>query len=240
MPRPRVLKEKGVIMHFYIERTYAEMLEQIARREGKTVSSLLRDVVIDWLEGEAKMKYGLQAAAPPVAEKADTSKLLPLTKKRLKDVEETLKEVESVIDRLAKKLPSLVEEAKRLMAEKRQVEEWRARGEWLEIGGRSVPAEKYYWQWRAKADGALKLLEGALGEWETVRRRFFKVVYYPWLRYLRKEVPVELMVAYEDRIAVLLDKINRAEPFARELRRVLRPEGSRRGARARFMSHSST
>jgi hypothetical protein len=234
------LKEKGVIMHFYIERSYAEMLEQIAKREGKTVSSLLRDVVIDWLEGEAKVKYGLQAVAPPVAEKADTSKLPPLTKMKLKDVEDTLKEVEPVIDRLARRLPELAEEARRLAAERRQVEEWRARGEWLEIGGRPVPAEKYYWQWRAKTEGMFKLLEGALGEWETARRRFFKVVYYPWLRYLRKEVPVDVMVAYEDRIAVLLEKIDRAEPFARELRRALRPEGSRRGARARFISHSST
>jgi predicted DNA-binding antitoxin AbrB/MazE fold protein len=239
VPRPRKLRE-GKVVPLYLESETYEMLQTIARREGKSVSELVREVLESWLEGEAKVKYGLQVVAPPVVEKADTSKLPPLTKMKLKDVEDTLKEVEPVIDRLAKRLPSLAEEARRLAAERRQVEEWRARGEWLEIGGRSVPAEKYYWQWRAKADGIFKLLEGALGEWESARRRFFKVVYYPWLRYLRKEVPVDVMVAYEDRIAVLLEKIDRAEPFARELRRALRPEGPRRGARARFISHSST
>ena len=239
MPRPRKLRE-GKVVPLYLESETYEMLQTIARREGKSVSELVREVLESWLEGEAKVKYGLQVVAPPVVEKADTSKLPPLTKMKLKDVEDTLKEVEPVIDRLARRLPSLAEEARRLAAERRQVEEWRARGEWLEIGGRSVPAEKYYWQWRAKTDGIFKLLEGALEEWESARRRFFKVVYYPWLRYLRREVPVDVMVAYEDRIAVLLEKIDRAEPFARELRRALRPEGSRRGARARFISHSST
>jgi len=239
VPRPRKLRE-GKVVPLYLESETYEMLQTIARREGKSVSELVREVLESWLEGEAKVKYGIQLAAPPVAEKADVSRLPPLTKMRLKDVEDTLKEVEPVIDRLAKRLPSLAEEAKRLAAERRQVEEWRARGEWLEIGGRSVSAEKYYWQWRAKTDGIFKLLEGALGEWETARRRFFKVVYYPWLRYLRREVPADVMLAYEDRIAVLVDKINRAEPFARELRRALRPEGARRGARARFISRSST
>jgi len=211
-------------VHFYIERSYAEMLEQIAKREGRTVSSLLREVVIEWLEGEARVKYGLQLAAPPAVERANTSKLMPLAKKKLEDVENALKEVEPVVDRLSKKLPSLVEEAKRLMAEKRQVEEWRAQRATLRIGGREVPAEKYYWEWRARTDGMLKLLEGALREWKSARAKFFKVVYYPWLKYLRREVPVEVMVEYEDRIAVILDKIDRAEPFARELEKLLHPE----------------
>jgi hypothetical protein len=229
MPRPRVVK-RGAFLTAWFEEEHLVLLDKIARIEGISRSELLRRIVMEWLESpEVRAKYGLQTAFAEQVARASTSKLLPLTKKKLEDVENTLKEVEPVIDRLAKKLPELAEEAKRLAAERRQVEEWRARGEWLEIGGRPVPAEKYYWQWRAKTEGIFKLLEGALGEWETARRRFFKVVYYPWLRYLRKEVPVDVMVAYEDRIAVLLDKINRAEPFARELGRALRPEGSRRG-----------
>jgi len=229
VPRPRVLRERGVIVHFYIERSYAEMLEQIAKREGRTVSSLLREVVIEWLEGEAKVKYGLQLAAPPAVERASASKLLPLAKKKLEDVENALKEVEPVVDRLAKKLPSLVEEAKRLLAERRQVEEWRAQKATLRIGGREVPAEKYYWEWRARTDGMFKLIEGALREWNAARTKFFKVVYYPWLKYLRREVPVEVMVEYEDRIAVILGKIDRAEPFARELEKLLRQPRARQG-----------
>ncbi|MCC6050707.1 MAG: ribbon-helix-helix protein, CopG family [Thermofilum sp.] len=224
MPRPRVLRERGVIVHFYIERSYAEMLEQIAKREGRTVSSLLREVVIEWLEGEARVKYGLQLAAPPQVERASTAKLAPLAKKKLEDVENALKEVEPVVDRLAKKLPSLVEEAKRLSAEKRQVEEWRAQRATLRVGGREVSAEEYYWKWKAKADGMLKLMEGALREWKSARAKFFKVVYYPWLKYLRREVPADVMLEYEDRIAVILDKIDRAEPFARELEKLLHPE----------------
>jgi len=229
VPRPRVLRERGVIVHFYIERSYADMLEQIARREGRTVSSLLREVVIDWLEGEARVKYGLQLAAPPAVERGSTAKLAPLAKKKLEGVENTLKEVEPVVDRLSRRLPSLVEEAKRLAAERRQVEEWRAQKATLRIGGREVSAEKYYWEWRARTDGMLKLMEGALREWREARAKFFKVVYYPWLKYLRREVPADVMLEYEDRIAVLLDKIDRAEPFARELEKLLRQPGARQG-----------
>jgi hypothetical protein len=226
MPRKRVFQSRAFI-GFIIEGYYADLLDQLARREGISKSELCRRVIIDWLEGEARVKYGLQLAAPPVAEKASSSKLAPLAKKKLEDVENTLKAIEPVIDSLSKKLPSLVEEAKRLVAEKRQVEEWRAQRAALRIGGREVPAEEYYWKWKAKADGMFKLMEGVLREWRGARAKFFKVVYYPWLKYLRKEVPVEVMVAYEDRIATLLEKIDRAEPFASELEKLLRQPSTR-------------
>jgi hypothetical protein len=223
MPRKRVFRNRAFV-GFIIEGYYADLLEQLARREGVSKSELCRRVIIEWLEGEAKVKYGLQLAAPPQVEKTSASKLAPLAKKKLEDVENALKEVEPTVDRLSKKLPFLVEEAKRLLAEKRQVEEWRAQRATLRIGGREVPAEKYYWEWRARADGMFKLMEGALREWNVARRKFFKVVYYPWLKYLRREVPADVMLAYEDRIAVILDKIDRAEPFARELEKLLHPE----------------
>jgi hypothetical protein len=229
MPRKKVFQNRAFI-GFIIEGYYADLLEQLARREGISKSELCRRVIIEWLEGEAKVKYGLQLAPPSQAERADAPRMLPLAKKKLDDIEDALKEVEPVIDRLAKKLPTLVEEAKRLAAEKRQVEEWRAQKATLRVGGREVPAEKYYWEWRARADGALKLLAGALEEWKSARAKFFKVVYYPWLKYLRKEVPPEVLAAYEDRIAALLEKIDRAEPFARELERLLRPERLQPGA----------
>jgi len=226
MPRKRVFQDRAFI-GFIIEGYYADLLDQLARREGVSKSELCRRVIMEWLEGEAKVKYGLQLAAPPQVERANASKLMPLAKKKLEDVENTLKEVEPVVDKLTKKLPSLVEEAKRLVAEKRQVEEWRAQKATLRIGGREVPAEKYYWEWRARTDGMFKLIEGALREWKSVRAKFFKVVYYPWLKYLRREVPVEVMVEYEDRIAVILDKIDRAEPFARELEKLFRQPSAR-------------
>jgi hypothetical protein len=220
MPRKRVFQDRAFI-GFIIEGYYADLLDQLARREGLSKSELCRRVIIEWLEGEAKVKYGLQLAAPPAVEKASASKLLPLAKKKMEDVENTLKEVEPVIDRLSRKLPSLVEDAKRFSAEKKQVEEWRAQRATLRIGGREVSAEKYYWEWRARTDGMFKLMEGALREWRDARTKFFKVVYYPWLKYLRKEVPPEVLVTYENRIAVILDKIDRAEPFARELEKLL-------------------
>jgi hypothetical protein len=223
MPRKRVFRNRAFV-GFIIEGYYADLLDQLARREGISKSELCRRVIIEWLEGEARVKYGLQLAAPPQVERASASKLAPLAKKKLEDVENALKEVEPVVDRLARKLPSLVEEAKRLSAEKRQVEEWRKRRATLRIGGREVPAEEYYWKWKAKADGMFKLMEGALREWRDARAKFFKVVYYPWLKYLRREVPADVMLAYEDRIAVILDKIDRAEPFARELEKLLHPE----------------
>jgi regulator of replication initiation timing len=246
MPRPRVVK-KGAFLTAWLEEEYLTLLDRIARAEGISRSELLRRIIVEWLESpEVKAKYGLQMVFAEQVAKASTVKLAPLTRKRLRDVEEALKEVEPVINKLEKKLPSLVEEAKRLMAEKRQVEEWLTATRWVkvgnewrrervthvEIGGRKVDVVEYYREWRARTEGMFKLLEGALDEWESARRRFFRVVYYPWLKYLRREVPVDVMLAYEDRIAVLLEKINRAEPFARELERTLRPlkrerEGSR-------------
>jgi uncharacterized protein YoxC len=223
MPRKRVFQDRAFI-GFIIEGYYADLLDQLARREGVSKSELCRRVIMEWLEGEAKVKYGLQLAAPSQIAKTDTSKLLPLVKKKLDDVENTLKEVEPVVDRLSKKLPTLVEEAKRLSAEKRQVEEWRAQKATLRVGGREVSAEEYYRKWKATSEGPIKLIEGALREWNAARTKFFKVVYYPWLKYLRREVPPEVLVTYEDRIAVILDKIDRAEPFARELEKLLHPE----------------
>jgi hypothetical protein len=227
MPRPRVVR-KGAFLTAWFEEEYLVLLDKVARAEGISRSELLRRIVVEWLESpEVKSKYGLQVVFAEQVARASTSRLTPLTKKKMEDVENTLKEVEPAIDRLAKKLPSLVEEAKRLLAEKRQVEEWRAQKATLRIGGREVPAEKYYWEWRAKTDGILKLMEGALREWRDARAKFFKVVYYPWLKYLRREVPPEVLVTYEDRIAVILDKIDRAEPFARELEKLLRQSNPR-------------
>jgi len=229
MPRKKVFQNRAFI-GFIIEGHYADLLDQLARREGVSKSELCRRVIVEWLEGEAKIKYGLNLAAPQQV-KTDAPRMLPLVRKKLDDIENALKEVEPVIDRLAKKLPSLVEEAKRLATEKKQVEEWRAQKATLRIGGREVPAEKYYWEWRAKADGAFKLLAGALEEWKNARAKFFKVVYYPWLKYLRKEVPPEVLAAYEDRIATLLDKIDKAEPFASELEKLLHQPRAEQGVR---------
>jgi hypothetical protein len=243
MPRPRVVK-KGAFLTAWLEEEYLILLDKVARTEGVSRSELLRRIIVEWLENpEVKAKYGLQMVFAEQIARADASKLMPLTKKKLDDIENALKEIEPVISRQEKELPKSVEKAKKLMAEKRQVEElvrgtrWvKVGSEWkqervtyVEVGGRRVDPVEYHREWMARNEGTLKLLEGTLDEWESARRRFFRVVYYPWLRYLRKEVPVELMVAYEDRIAVLLEKINRAEPFARELERVLRPGKRQRG-----------
>ena len=231
MPRPRVVK-KGAFLTAWLEEEYLVLLDRVARAEGVSRSELLRRIIVEWLESpEVKAKYGMQMVFAEQIARTDASRLTPLTKKKMEDIENTLKEIEPAIDRLAKKLPSLVEEAKRLAAEKKQVEEWRAQKATLRVGGREVPAEKYYWEWRAKADGTFKLLAGALEEWKNARTKFFKVVYYPWLKYLRKEVPVEVLVSYEDRIAALLDKIDRAEPFANELEKLLRQPSAGQGVK---------
>ena len=229
MPRPRVVR-RGAFLTAWFEEEYLVLLDKIARVEGVSRSELLRRIVVEWLESsEVKAKYGLQVVFAEQVARASTSRLTPLTKKKMEDVENTLKEVEPVVDRLSRKLPSLVEEAKRLLAEKRQVEEWRAQKATLRIGGREVSAEEYYRKWKATSEGPLKLIEGALKEWNAARTKFFKVVYYPWLKYLRREVPPEVLVTYEDRIAVILDKIDRAEPFARELEKLLRQSSARQG-----------
>jgi metal-responsive CopG/Arc/MetJ family transcriptional regulator len=57
MPRPKAIQNRGFIS-LIIENKYVELLDKIARREGITKSELVRRVIIEWLETEAKIKYG--------------------------------------------------------------------------------------------------------------------------------------------------------------------------------------
>jgi len=61
MPRKRVFKNRAFV-GFILEGEHLELLDSIARREGISRSELCRRVILEWLEGEAKEKYGFQLA----------------------------------------------------------------------------------------------------------------------------------------------------------------------------------
>jgi len=223
MPRKRVFQSRAFV-GFIIEGYYADLLEQLARREGVSKSELCRRIIIEWLEGEAKVKYGLQLAASQAVERASATKLAPLTEKRLEDLKRVLEEVAPDIDRAAKLLPQKMEWARSLAARRGELLRLKEEGGWVRVRGDLVPAEQHYRAWMAQHEGDLKMLEGVLEEWKRARARFFKRVYYPWIGGLRKEVPAEVMLEIDDRVTVLLRKIDEVEPLANELERLLHPE----------------
>jgi len=229
MPRKRVFQNRAFI-GFIIEGRYADLLEQLARREGISKSELCRRVIIEWLEGEAKVKYGLELAAPPAVEKASAPKLTPLTEKRVEDLKRALEEVAPVVERTARLLPQKMEWARSLIAMRNEYLRLKERGGWVKVGGDLVPAEQQYRRWMARHEGDIKMLEQLLEEWKRARAMFFKRVYYPWLKGLRKEVPADVMLELDDKITLLLRKIDEVEPLANELEKLLRPERLRRGA----------
>jgi len=99
--RPRKLREKGVVLGVHIEYSYARLIEEIARREGKSVSEILREVIVSWLENEARLKYGFQLATQQDDPRDDVSELEsklaedPVLETELKDLEQAVERLES-------------------------------------------------------------------------------------------------------------------------------------------------
>jgi hypothetical protein len=226
MPRKKVFQNRAFI-GFIIEGRYADLLERLARREGISKSELCRRIIIEWLEGEAKVKYGLHLAAPPAVEKASAPKLAPLTEKELEDLKRVLEEVAPVVERTARLLPQKMEWARSLIAMRNEYLRLKERGGWVKVGGDLVPAEQQYRRWMAQHEGDIKMLVQLLEEWRRARAMFFKRVYYPWRNRLRKEVPPEVMLELDDKIVVLLRKIDEVEPLANELEKLLRQPNPR-------------
>jgi len=230
MPRPRVVK-KGAFLTAWLEEEYLILLDKIARAEGISRSELLRRIIVEWLESpEVKAKYGLQMVFAEQVASASTARLAPLTEKRLGDLKRALDEVAPVVERTARLLPQRMEWARSLIAMRNEYLRLKERGGWVKVGGDLVPAEQQYRRWMAQHEGDIKMLEQLLEEWKRARAKFFKRVYYPWVKGLRKEVPADVMLELDDRITVLLRRIDEVEPLANELEKLLRPERLQRGA----------
>jgi len=230
MPRPRVVK-KGAFLTAWLEEEYLILLDKIARAEGISRSELLRRIIVEWLESpEVKAKYGLQTVFAEQVASASTARLAPLTEKRVEDLKRALEEVAPVVERTARLLPQKMEWARSLVAMRNEYLRLKERGGWVKVGGDLVPAEQQYRRWMARHEGDIKMLEQLLEEWKRARAMFFKRVYYPWLKGLRKEVPADVMLELDDKITLLLRKIDEVEPLANELEKLLRPERLRRGA----------
>ena len=96
--RPRKLREKGVVLGVHIEYSYARLIEEIARREGKSVSEILRGVIVSWLENEARLKYGFQLATQQDDDVKELETRLaedPVLETELRDLEGAAERLES-------------------------------------------------------------------------------------------------------------------------------------------------
>ena len=210
MPRKRVLKEKGVIVHFYIESSYAALIEEVARMEGKTVSALLREVVVNWLENEARMKYGLKLLeAEQRVRSSAPLQLSPLVEKRYKEVDVAWHELAKPIVDAKNAVLRALDRYERL----RPLAEALRRGDYLaevEVEGYRGAAMHAPRELREEALRAAEELRRALSEFCRLRRQFFRRCYYPWLR-IRRDVPPDPRDIVEARVTRTLEIIDEVE-----------------------------
>jgi len=208
VPRPRKLRD-GKIAHVYLERETYGLLQAIARREGKSVSELIRSVLESWLEGEAKTKYGVELVLQEAAvARLDGSRAMPLTSVMLADAQRAVAGMKEAMRRMKERLPQIEEEARGLAQEVERLGRIAAEDRPMLVGGEAVSGSEYARrrmpELRRRAGELLKEVE----EYERARRKFFKVAYYPWFK-LRKEVDLDTALTVESDIAVLVEQIGK-------------------------------
>jgi hypothetical protein len=226
MPRPKTIQNRGFIS-LIIENKYVELLDKIARREGITKSELVRRVIIEWLENEAKVRYGLEEVFA-VAQASDAPRLLPLVAKRVTEIETAQKEIARQLVELKRYFEPISPDELKTMSH--VVDLWRQANEsynhsarWtkinVSIGGvefsgyvKDFPREQY------------AVLAGKVAEfWEKVklfkalRAKFFKEVYYKYRRDVKDDIPYEKRQELESFIARQLEIIDMIERKLREL-----------------------
>jgi hypothetical protein len=185
-------------------------LQRIARLEGITMSELVRRIVLEWLESEARTKYGM---------------------KLVFDV----KEVEAVADGLSSSDPLSAEVAEDFMQTvegmfeevKRATEEIDAIHSEVKELERFKDDEIYSIQGRGLVRGVevkhqiIQNLYPRFNKADKTLRAFFAKVYYPWLR-MRREVTIRDQIAISQKVAVLYRRVRKIRGKWMELRLVFR------------------
>ena len=196
MPRPRKLSD-SVLLAFAIEKKYALLIEEIARMERISKSELLRRIVREWLESEARVRYGLRLLEAEQRRPDAALQLSPLIEKRYRAVEKAWHEL-----------------AKPLVDAKNQLAQLAPRA--TQLHDLAAPSSLFglSHEERERALRELREVEGQLSEAKTrfaeLRRQFFKRCYYPFLR-IRRDLPEEVRDPLEARIARTLEVIDEAE-----------------------------
>jgi metal-responsive CopG/Arc/MetJ family transcriptional regulator len=226
MPRPKTIQNRGFIS-LIIENKYVELLDKIARKEGITKSELVRRIIIEWLETEAKIKYGLEEVFA-IAKVTDTPHLLPLVAKRVTEIEKTQKEIAKQLVELKHFFEAI--NPNELKAMMRVVDLWRRGNErydhtarWTEIdiniGGyrfkgyvKDFPREQY-----TVFANKLAEFEEKVRIFKLLRARFFREVYYKYKHEVKEDVPYEKRQMLESIIARQLELIDMIERKLREL-----------------------
>jgi hypothetical protein len=226
MPRKKVFHNRAYI-GFILEGTHADLLEKIAHKEGVSKSELVRRVVIEWLENEAKTKYGLEDIFV-VTQSSDTPHLLPLVAKRVTEIENTQKEIARQLVELKRYFESVKPED--LKAMRNIVELWRRGNERYDRTVRfseiSVNIDGYVFKGYVKDFpreqytlfvNRLTEFEEKVKQFRYLRSRFFKEVYYKYKHEVREDVPYEKRQVLESLIARQLELIDMVERKLKEL-----------------------
>ncbi|MEM0061438.1 MAG: ribbon-helix-helix domain-containing protein [Fervidicoccaceae archaeon] len=226
MPRPKTIQNRGFIS-LIIENKYAELLEHIARKEGITKSELVRRIIIEWLENEAKVKYGLEEVFA-VAQASDTPHLLPLTAKRVSEIEATQKEIAKQLVELKRYFESIKPEDLKTM--RSIVELWRKANEQYDYTARRTTVDINISVFRFKGyvkdipreqytifANKLAEFEEKVKQFRLLRGRFFKEVYYKYKYEVKEDVPYEKRQMLESLIARQLELIDMTERKLKEL-----------------------
>jgi len=226
MPRKRVFQNRAFI-GFIVEGAYADLLDKIARKEGISKSELVRRVIIEWLENEAKVKYGLEEIFV-VAQTSDTPHLLPLVAKRVTEIETAQKEIARQLVELKHYFESISPDELKTMSY--VVNLWRQANEsydysarWtkinISIGGfefsgyvKDFPREQYTVFVRKMVE-----FEEKVKLFKALRARFFKEVYYKYRRDVKNDIPYETRQELESFIARQLEIIDVIERKLREI-----------------------
>jgi hypothetical protein len=209
MPRKKVLKS-WVWLTLAMEAEYVAMLDEIARIEKISRSELVRRVLKEWLENEARMKYGLKLLE--AEEKVRSSaplQLSPLVEKRYKEVDVAWHELAKPIVDAKNAVLRALDRYERL----RPLAEALRRGDYLaevEVEGYRGAAMHAPRELREEALRAAEEFRRALSEFCRLRRLFFKRCYYPWLR-VRRDVPPDPRDIVEARVTRTLEIIDEVE-----------------------------
>ena len=200
-----------------------EALTLIAKKEGIPLSELVRRVVMDWLENEAKIKYGivnLFAEQPQQAILARRGGLSssPLTQDKLVEITSALDELEPKTREAVETIKRVYEEYQKLEKEKSEARS-RIKGDMIyEYKGRSVKGweilRELEDEWRKRE----RELRGEFFQADSTIRRFFSKVYYPY-ESIQKSLDRETAYYLENRIALERRKVNLVQDIRFELRR---------------------
>jgi hypothetical protein len=187
-----------------IETEEEEVLRRIASQEGISVSELVRRIIREWLESEARMRYGLNFVfkAPRTVATDGASTVDPVSAVLTEDFTRSLSEVEQDVKKAVEEIRRLAGELDAIEKEYSEAKNTFKVGVMYRVEGRFMQGEDLLAEAERRYYNRLKALRTRFFEADSAIRNFFSRVYYPWLK-LRREVTVTEQVVIGQRVANL-------------------------------------